>query len=363
MSSPRRVAIVGAGPGGLTLTRHLYIKQIPFRFPARGGLFKERKAVARSEGEDMVVTDKDDHRYYEEIDSKAGDRPEVDRLQLRGILLDSLLTEAVEWAHSIRLVTKTTNDKVEITLEGSSGTLKETYGLVVGADGAWSKARPLVTQVKPHYSTISGLDLRIHDVDTRHPEVGKLIGRGMFLALFNAKELFAPRNGDNSIRVNWPAETGVDFCDEKMAKDLLLKELDGFAPNLKDLFVKAGSDIVARSMFMFPVDHTWKHTPGVTLLGDAAHLMTPFAGEGVNLAMIDALDLGEAVASTANHGNLDEAISEYEQKMFARSHRSMKETWDSLELMFVEDAPKTFVEKFKVTRALGGAPPAEENQW
>ncbi|KAL9001078.1 MAG: hypothetical protein Q9188_005536 [Gyalolechia gomerana] len=391
----KALKVACAGPGGLTLTRLLHTKHIPFtlyeREPHRNsrsqggtldlhpkngqlalreaGLFEEFKAIARSEGEGMVVADKTGYRYINSVSSEGGERPEVDRMQLRSLLLDSLPAGAVQWGHSVRSVTKNSDGKIALQLEGPTGTLTELFDLVVGADGAWSKVRPLLTDTKPHYSTISGLDLTIRDVDSKQPEVGKLVGRGSFLALSKAKALIAQRNGDNSIRVyanfrcpeNWLAETGVDFANENMTKEFLSREFHDFAPPLKDWFLKADPDIVARSMYMLPVDHAWEHVEGLTLLGDAAHLMTPFAGEGVNLAMLDALEISNAVATAADGGDLDKNMREYEQKMFERSHNSMEETWHNLELFFMEDSPKTFVKEFQAIMAQFGGPNGEEH--
>ncbi|KAI4169453.1 MAG: hypothetical protein LQ343_005668 [Gyalolechia ehrenbergii] len=295
----------------------------------------------------MVVADKTGYRYINSVSSGDGDKPEVDRMQLRSLLLDSLPAGAVQWGYSVRSVTKNGDGKIALQLEGPTGTLTELFDLVVGADGAWSKVRPLLTDTKPHYSSVSGFDLTIRDVDSKQPEVGKLVGRGSFLAISKAKGLIAQRNGDNSIRVyanfrcpeTWLAQTGVDFANENMTKEFLSREFHDFAPPLKDLFLKADPDIVARSMYMLPVDHAWEHVEGLTLLGDAAHLMTPFAGKGVNLAMLDALEISNAVATAADGGDLDKNMREYEQKMFERSHKCMEQTWHNLELFFMEDSP------------------------
>lgn len=395
MSINPHIAIIGAGPGGLTLARLLYIKNIPFtlyeREPHRhsryqggtldlhaengqlalkeAGLFEEFKAIARSEGEDMVIADKTGHRYINEVSSEGGERPEVDRLKLREILLNSLPVDAVKWGSSIRSVTKESTGKIAIQIENPSSAFTERFDLAVGADGAWSKVRPLLTDTKPHYSSISGFDLTIRDVDSEHPDVSKLVGRGTYAALSDGKALIAQRNGDNSIRVyanfkcaeTWLAETDVDFSDPKETKDFLSRQFHDFAPPLKDLFLRADPDIVARSMYMFPVDHTWKHVGGATLLGDAAHLMTPFAGEGVNLAMLDALEISNAIVAAAHGGDLDKNVKEYEQRMFERSHKSMEGTWDNLKLFFAEDAPKLFVKKFQAMMAQFGGPGGEEH--
>ena len=110
---------------------------------------------------------------------------------------------------------------------------------------------------------------------------------------------------------------------------------------------------------MLPLDFQWTSKPGITLLGDAAHLMTPMAGEGVNLAMLDGLELSKAIiSSAANAGNdLDAAIREYEEGMFARSLERMRETWDNLELFFGKDAPREFVDTFERRMREHGGPP------
>lgn len=109
-----RIAIIGAGPGGLTLARLLHVRGILStlyeREPHRrsrsqggtfdlhtvsgqqalkeAGLFEEFKCIARPEGKDMVFADKTGHRYINHVspsgdEGGGGERPEVDRLQLR----------------------------------------------------------------------------------------------------------------------------------------------------------------------------------------------------------------------------------------------------------------------------------------
>jgi 2-polyprenyl-6-methoxyphenol hydroxylase-like FAD-dependent oxidoreductase len=92
-----------------------------------------------------------------------------------------------------------------------------------------------------------------------------------------------------------------------------------------------------------PIDHQWDRVAGVTLLGDAAHLMPP-AGEGANLAMRDGAELGKAIA--ARPDDVEAALAAYEEAMFARSAAAAVGAHEILELCLGERAPFSLVEFF-----------------
>jgi len=62
----------------------------------------------------------------------------------------------------------------------------------------------------------------------------------------------------------------------------------------------------------------------IVFLGDSAHAVTPFSGNGANMAMLDGLKLADALTD-ARHPTLRAALSTYEQEMIPRTARVVKQ--------------------------------------
>lgn len=380
-----KIAIIGAGPGGLTLARLLQQKGIPVtvyeretsaqerpqggtldlheesgqRAVKEAGLWPQVEKILRYEGEDFKLLDKSGYEHINEISEGEGNRPEIDRIQLRQVLLDSIKPEAIQWGHSLLRVEPGKDGKHDLHFKDK---VVEGFDLVVGADGAWSKVRPLLTEVVPYYSGISMVEIKFTDVDVRQPKISKLVGRGSMCALSNNKGLIAQRNGDGSVRVyvslrvpeKYLKECGINFSDPQDARQGLLKIFEDWSQEIKDMIVLCDDNFIPRPLYMLPVGHSWTSKPGVTLLGDSAHLMTPFAGEGVNLAMHDTLDLAEHIVNSKD--GLNVAIENYEKEMFKRAGEKAGETLQNLDIIFNEESPLPFKELMQAI----SQPPAEK---
>jgi 2-polyprenyl-6-methoxyphenol hydroxylase-like FAD-dependent oxidoreductase len=354
------VTIVGGGLGGLTLARILHTRGIPStvcelevsptardqggtldlheqsgqRAMAEAGLTAEFRAVVREEGEALRILDRHGTVRFEET-AGGGTRPEIDRGELKRILAGSLPDGVVRWGAKVTAVAPG-----KLTL--ASGDVVEA-DLVVGADGAWSKVRPLLSDAAPRYSGLSFVEARLSDVDIRHPAAAALVGPGSMFALAEGKGLIAQRTGAGSIRVYAAVRIADAAATTGLAdRDRLLDVFAGFAPELRALVADSEGALIPRPIHALPVGHRWARVLGTTLLGDAAHVMSPFAGEGANLAMLDATELALALAG---HDDVESALSAYEAAMFPRAEEAARASADNLEACFAAGAPDAMVEQ------------------
>ncbi|WBO23204.1 FAD-dependent oxidoreductase [Sphingomonas abietis] len=140
---------------------------------------------------------------------------------------------------------------------------------------------------------------------------------------------------------DWFAE--IDFGDPKAAARRIAQEFAGWAPALTALITDSDTLPMLRLFHALPADHRWERVPGITLLGDAAHVTAP-NGEGANLAMYDGAQLGEALA--ANPDNVETALSQYELAMFARSRKAAEDGAGFYETLSGDNPARQMIEMF-----------------
>lgn len=382
MIENKSIAIVGGGPGGLTLARLLQMQgaavkvyERDFNKNARligspldmhedSGLAAIRKANLlddfkenfRPGADRMLIVNEQAKIFFsdhetsplEDFDNKYF-RPEIDRGPLRNMLLNSLQPETVVWdSHFISMQKQ--NDGWLLHFKNGSSAYAD---IVIAADGANSKIRPYITNIKPFYSGITMLEGNIHDASTATPNVYALTNGGKIMAFGNKKNLLLGQKGNGDLGFyasfktdeNWATTNGLNYNENTQMLEWFKTTYYEWSSVWYELFEHAATPFIPRPIYCMPLNQEWEALPNLTMIGDAAHVMPPFAGEGANMAMLDALELSECLLSN-EFSSLQGAISSYEIKMRERAASAAKESLENGERMHSENALNTMLEFF-----------------
>jgi len=365
----KKIAIIGGGPGGLTLARILQMnganvtvyerdahkdartkgatldlhEESGLKALRAAGLMEAFEKNYRPGADRMSIINKDGVVIMEDDVDKAADRsrPEIDRGPLQQMLLDSLLPETVLWdKHFVAMEPE--NEGWKIAFKSGEKIFAD---IVIAADGANSKLRPYITDIKPFYSGVTAVEGVVYNAEKNAPKISALLKGGKIFAFGNTQSLIVSSKGDGSLVFypgfkkgeNWMRECGIDFSNKEAVTTWFKEEYKGWDTVWLELFENAGSSFVPRPQYCMPFDQTWKALPNLTMLGDAAHLMPPYAGEGVNMAMLDALELGESLLNE-NFSSTLEAITSYENEMRKRASETAQMTMLSTDALHSDGA-------------------------
>lgn len=365
----KKIAIVGGGPGGLTLARLLQMNGAEVKVYERdahkdarpkgatldlheesgllaireAGLWEAFMANYRPGADKLRVLDRAAQIVFDGDMDETEDtsRPEIDRGPLQQILLDSLEPGTVVWgAHFAALSGENGVWKVKF----KDGTFA-VADLVIAADGANSKIRPYITPIQPFYSGITMVEGAVYDSENAAPRIHKLLNGGKIFAMGDNKSLIVSSKGDGSLvfytgsqkEEAWSRDSGIDFSDKTQVLAWFKAEFEGWDDVWLELFENATGSFVPRPQYCMPLDQTWDALPNLTMLGDAAHLMPPYAGEGVNMAMLDALELAQCLISP-DFTDMQSAIATYENEMRSRASEIAGITLESTAALHAPEA-------------------------
>jgi 2-polyprenyl-6-methoxyphenol hydroxylase-like FAD-dependent oxidoreductase len=381
----KKIGIVGGGPSGLTLARLLQqkganvnvyerdlnkdarVQGSPLDMHEGSGSAAIRKAnlsdeftmnIRQGADKKIMVNERaeiifsDHHTNSVEDFDNAHFRPEIDRGALRKIFLESLHPETVVWdSHFVSM-----EKQNEGWLLHFKNGLSAYADIVVASDGANSKIRPYITDIKAFYSGFTMVEINVYDAEKTTPHIHGLLKGGKIMAFGHAKCLLGGQKGDGDLGFyasfkpgeNWATNSGVDLSDKTQLLAWFKKEYSGWSSSWYELFENAAAPVIPRPIYCMPLDQTWEALPDVTMLGDAAHVMPPFAGEGANMAMLDALELSECLTSD-KFTTLQETISFYEVNMRKRAAVAAKQSLENGERMHSEGALEKMLAIYGIT--------------
>ncbi|MCH8620505.1 NAD(P)/FAD-dependent oxidoreductase [Undibacterium sp. TS12] len=369
MIDNKTIAIIGGGPGGLTLARLLQIQGASVRVYERdasrdvrvqgatldlhaesglralqaAGLIADFRVSYRPDAGRFRLMDKhariiaDQHAQTD----YSEDRPEIDRGPLRDILLNSLEAGTVVWNSQFKAM-QPKGAGWQIGFYNGDTVYAD---IVIGADGANSRVRPYLTTIKPVFAGLTAIEGAVCDAQENAPGLHALLKAGKIFAFGDDKSLILSAKGDGSISFyagfrsgeNWQQQCGIDFADVRQVQDWFMTDFPGWHTVWHELVTQASYPLIVRPQYSMPTGLPWPSQPNLSLLGDAAHLMPPYAGEGVNMAMQDALELSICLGGL-QYPDATTVIAGYEQAMRARATIAADMTHESMAALHSAEA-------------------------
>ena len=363
------IAIVGGGIGGVALAVACLHRGIPFtlyerdqNFDARSqgygltlqqaskaieglGIFSLEKGLTSTihivhDSSGKIIGEWGLRKWKVPFLEKTSRRKNIHiaRQSLRSALLEQLDgRKPLQWGHALIDCSKNTKEGINLTFEVGGEKRSIQADLVVGADGIRSCIREqIIGEGRTPLQYLGCIVILgicpLHSLDTIQS------------TLLDSNTVFQTVNGHERIyvmpydkdTVMWQLSFPMSEIDAKklsksgpgaMKKESLRRLQKWHSPVPQILGATLESKITGYPVYDREVlNSTLLHEEGVTLIGDAAHPMSPFKGQGANQAILDALSLARMISTHCGPGsNWRErglrkcVLNEFEREMIGRT--------------------------------------------
>lgn len=396
------VSIIGGGIGGVALAVACFHRGIPFTlyerdknfnarsqgygltlqqasraiegfgiFSLKDGVVSTKHIVHNSEGE--VIGEWGMRRWVSSDSNLTSKRSNVHiaRQSLRSVLLQQLEgNESVKWGHQLVDFEEAENDNIILKFIVNGEIKYNKTNLLVGADGIRSSVRRLL--FGDSVDSLRYLDcmviLGICSLSALEDIKSSLLDSATVFQTTNGQEriYIMPYSVDSvmwqlSFPISEEKAKNLSLQGPKVLKEEACRRTQWHSPIPQILEATTENQISGYPVY----DRTLlnpallKCSKQVTLLGDAAHPMSPFKGQGANQALLDALSLARGISKGCNSSNWRDVgirksvLSNYEEEMLSRSAIKVKDSASAAKflhskiILFKGDKPRGSFSKFK----------------
>ncbi|MBL0737575.1 FAD-dependent monooxygenase [Flavobacterium sp. GN10] len=299
-----------------------------------------------------IVSKANSENNQDSLQDISKPRPEIDRSVLRNILLNSLSPDSIAWNSQFTSMEKE-NEGWRVHFKNGTTIYAD---VVIAADGANSKIRRYISTEKPIYSGITMIEGTIYNAKENAPNLFEFSKGGKVLAFGKEQTIMYGTKGDGSLMFllsskipeSWIAENDLDFKNNQKIFEWFKEVYQDWSSEWDELFKSNELYFIPRPQYYFPFNQSWETLKNLTMIGDAAHRMPPFAGKGANLALLDAVELADCLTNN-QFSDMKTAISHFEKRMLERAAIALENTLKNGEQLHSENALERLLSIFNKT--------------